>query len=387
MGSGDRSEGLRDALAVVLSAGDAPELVRAEIAMSWQRSSRTGLRPDRFEVPHDPDVDTDALLLGAARPILDQLADDLVATRTCVVLTDNRAQVLERRVADPRLEVHLDVISLAPGFVYAESTIGTNAIGTALAQRGPSAVGGHEHFADALTTMACAAAPITDPRTGRLLGAVDLSCWAGDAGPLMLPLARRAAREIEQRLVDDARLRERVVVQAFLRARLGAKGPLVFVNDRTMITNAAADRLVAPADESILWDCARQLLAGGRADPSVVVLSRGPSVTVRCDPVLEGGVLLGALLRLTPVTHDGLPPPPLGSRPPFGWASVTDAERSVIDLVAQGFTNRQVGQRLFVSSHTVDYHLRAIFRKLDVRTRVELTRVALDHGDRSFDSA
>jgi DNA-binding NarL/FixJ family response regulator len=66
---------------------------------------------------------------------------------------------------------------------------------------------------------------------------------------------------------------------------------------------------------------------------------------------------------------------------------VTDAERSVIDLVAQGFTNRQVGQRLFVSSHTVDYHLRAIFRKLDVRTRVELTRVALDHGDGSFDSA
>jgi DNA-binding CsgD family transcriptional regulator len=385
MGAADRSDDLRDALAVLLSAGDAPGLVRGEIAASWRRSSRTGLRPDRFEVPHDPDVDTDALLVGAARPVLDQLADDLVPTRISIVLTDDRAHVLDRRVPDSGLQVRLDGISLAPGFVYAESTIGTNAIGTALAQRGPSLVDGHEHFADALTTMACAAAPITDPRNGRLLGTVDLTCWTDDGGPLMLPLARRAAREIEQRLVDD--LRERVVVQRFLRERRRAKGPLVFVNERTMVTNAAADRLVAPADEAILWECARRLCAGGRADPSVLVMSHGASVAVRCEPVLDGGVLLGALLRVTPVSHDGRSPPPLGSRPPFGWESVTDTERSVIELVAQGLTNRQVGQQLFVSAYTVDAHLRAIFRKLDVRSRVELTRVALEHDGGNVDSA
>lgn len=379
MGDGDRMDALRDALTVVVAAGNIPEGVREEIAVSWQRSSRTGLRPDRFEVPHDPDFDAGALLVGAARPVLDQLADDLVPTRISIVLTDGRARVLDRRVADPSLRARLDGISLAPGFVYAESTVGTNAIGTALAQRGPSVVDGHEHFAEALTRMACAAAPITDPRNGRLLGAVDLTCWADDAGPLMLPLVRRAAREIEQRLVDDARLRERVVVQRFMRERWRAKGPLVFVNERTMITNAAADRLVEPGDGVILWDCAQPLGEGGLADTSVLVLSNGTSVVVHCEPDLDGGTQLGALLRLTPVDHDGVSPLRVGSRPPFGWESVTDAERSVIELVAQGLTNRQVGQRLFVSAHTVDYHLRAVFRKLDVHTRVELTRIALDH--------
>ena len=58
---------------------------------------------------------------------------------------------------------------------------------------------------------------------------------------------------------------------------------------------------------------------------------------------------------------------------------MTDTEHSVIDLVAQGLTNREVGERLFVSPHTVDYHLRAIYRKLDLRSRVELTRLVLEH--------
>jgi DNA-binding CsgD family transcriptional regulator len=146
-----------------------------------------------------------------------------------------------------------------------------------------------------------------------------------------------------------------------------------------MITNAAADRLVEPADEAVLWDCARRLIGAGLTDPAPLVLSDGSSVVARCEPVLDGALLLGALLRLTPVTRDGGSQPKAGSRASFGWESVTATERSVIDLVAQGLTNREVSQHLFVSPHTVDFHLRAIFRKLEVRTRVELTRVALAH--------
>jgi DNA-binding CsgD family transcriptional regulator len=183
-------------------------------------------------------------------------------------------------------------------------------------------------------------------------------------------------------------LGERVLLQRFLRERRRAKGPLVFVNERTMITNAAADRLVEPADEAILWDCARRMLAGGGTDPAAVVLSHGVPLAVRCEPVLDGAMLLGALLRLSPVSQaDGDSSPRMGSRPPFGWESVTDTEQSVINLVAQGLTNREVGARLFVSPHTVDFHMRAIFRKLEVRTRVELTRVALEHRDTASGSA
>jgi DNA-binding CsgD family transcriptional regulator len=51
----------------------------------------------------------------------------------------------------------------------------------------------------------------------------------------------------------------------------------------------------------------------------------------------------------------------------------------VIELVAEGLTNRETGERLFLSHHTVGFHLRSIFCKLDVSSRVELTRLAIEH--------
>jgi DNA-binding CsgD family transcriptional regulator len=65
-------------------------------------------------------------------------------------------------------------------------------------------------------------------------------------------------------------------------------------------------------------------------------------------------------------------------RPVSGWASLTDTERTVAGLVAEGLTNPQVAARVFVSRHTVDFHLRQIFRKLQVTSRVELTRQVVE---------
>jgi DNA-binding CsgD family transcriptional regulator len=67
-------------------------------------------------------------------------------------------------------------------------------------------------------------------------------------------------------------------------------------------------------------------------------------------------------------------------RPETGWGSLTDTESSVSVLVAQGWTNRQIADQLFVSVHTVAYHLRRVFRKLDVTSRVDLTRLAVEEG-------
>ncbi len=66
-------------------------------------------------------------------------------------------------------------------------------------------------------------------------------------------------------------------------------------------------------------------------------------------------------------------------RPNIGWAAMTDSELAVARLVAQGLTNRDVAERLFVSPHTVSSHLRQIFAKLDINSRVVLTRLAHDH--------
>ncbi|NEB78408.1 helix-turn-helix transcriptional regulator, partial [Streptomyces sp. SID14478] len=55
-------------------------------------------------------------------------------------------------------------------------------------------------------------------------------------------------------------------------------------------------------------------------------------------------------------------------------SALTNTEAAVAELVSQGFTNSQVGERLFISGHTVAFHLKKIFRKMNVASRVELTR-------------
>jgi DNA-binding CsgD family transcriptional regulator len=70
-------------------------------------------------------------------------------------------------------------------------------------------------------------------------------------------------------------------------------------------------------------------------------------------------------------------------RPVSGWDSLTEAEQRVAGLVAEGLTNVEVAKRVFLSRHTVDSHLRQMFRKLGVRSRVELTRLVLENSHES----
>ncbi len=67
-------------------------------------------------------------------------------------------------------------------------------------------------------------------------------------------------------------------------------------------------------------------------------------------------------------------------RPPFGWESLTDTERRIADLVAQGLSNRQVAAQMFLSVHTIAFHLRRVYCKLDVTSRVQLARLAAEQA-------
>jgi DNA-binding CsgD family transcriptional regulator len=62
-----------------------------------------------------------------------------------------------------------------------------------------------------------------------------------------------------------------------------------------------------------------------------------------------------------------------------GWEALTTSELAVARLVADGLTNREVADRLFVSPHTVNSHLRHVFAKLGINSRVELVRLARDY--------
>ena len=59
-------------------------------------------------------------------------------------------------------------------------------------------------------------------------------------------------------------------------------------------------------------------------------------------------------------------------RPTAGWASLTNTEHDVVDLLLGGRTNRMIGEQLGISRRTVETHLSHVFGKLGMRTRVEL---------------
>jgi DNA-binding CsgD family transcriptional regulator len=357
------------------------EPLRDVISASWERCVQLGLRPERFVVPYDTDIDTAGRFAWAAGPVIDRVGADLEETPMGLVLADQRGRILVRRSGSQAVGERLDRIQLAPGFLYAENAAGTNAIGTAIQRRGASIVQGPEHFADALIAMACTAITVTDPATGHLLGVVDLTCAAGDVSPLMLPLAKRIAWEIEQRLLEDTSVDEHVLREQFLKARRMTRAPLVVLNERSMMMNTTAASIVQSSDRELIWDAVVRALNAGKRDSIYVVLPGGRQVTIGCEPVLDGARLVGSLVHFE---TGSAPPRGTGGRraPADGWSSLTRAEQAVAEHVALGMTNAEAGARLFLSPHTIDYHLRQVFRKLDVRSRVELTRAVVERRAR-----
>jgi DNA-binding CsgD family transcriptional regulator len=60
--------------------------------------------------------------------------------------------------------------------------------------------------------------------------------------------------------------------------------------------------------------------------------------------------------------------------------SLTPRERDVLELIAEGLSNRRVAERLGISDHTVKFHVAAIYGKLGASSRAELIRLAARRG-------
>jgi DNA-binding CsgD family transcriptional regulator len=139
-----------------------------------------------------------------------------------------------------------------------------------------------------------------------------------------------------------------------------------------------------------LWESVAHELRGDFR-VSELSLASGTSVEVRVEPVTEGAEVVGALIRLNPSPRPAVIKDAVARRrgrdgPRFGWASLTSAEHQVAELVAEGLTNIEVGVRLFQSRYTVDSHLRSIYRKLDITSRVQLTRLVMERAMTPLDA-
>jgi DNA-binding NarL/FixJ family response regulator len=73
-------------------------------------------------------------------------------------------------------------------------------------------------------------------------------------------------------------------------------------------------------------------------------------------------------------------PEPVQQTQSTGENPLTEREQEVLRLVAQGLASKEIGPRLYISTSTVKYHLKAIFKKLGVETRAQAIAVASQRG-------
>ena len=195
----------------------------------------------------------------------------------------------------------------------------------------------------------------------------------------MLPYACRVSREIASQLVDEVSLAERALKEHFVRTRRHARCAMVSVSARSMLTNAAAAHFVDETDHARLWQWAVQMFDTRQSGCGQLEVSGGRRVTAECEPVLCGSETVGALIRIAAPAAAPARRTKVERRRPVGWVSLSAAQLGVANLVAAGLTNQQAATRLYLSPHTIDFHLRQIFNKLGISSRVELARMVAEH--------
>ncbi|MEV7773219.1 GAF domain-containing protein [Kitasatospora sp. NPDC086791] len=263
--------------------GSTPGLLepRPEIGDSWARLRRLGL---------DPDTGAAAVLLGPAEveqrrrtsgldsvlPVLRQtLLEPTDALPLILAIADAEGHVLWQE-GERGLRRSADRIGFMTGARWTEESVGTNGIAVALRAQRPMHVHSAEHYLRSHHSWTCVAAPVHDPGTGQLVGAINLSGPAHSIRPYLLQLTATAARlaETELRAHRLEALHQLRALAAPLLARVG--GPALVV-DAAGWTAAAAglpppNRLRVPSEgwapAAVQWvpglgECALEPLADG----------------------------------------------------------------------------------------------------------------------------
>jgi DNA-binding CsgD family transcriptional regulator len=198
-------------------------------------------------------------------------------------------------------------------------------------------------------------------------------------GPDLVRLAVAAgehdhARAVAQQVAGGA-CRARVASAAG--AALRCQG-LVEGDPDALLAAVQAYRQAPPTVELALAceDAGAALARAGRGAAAVPLLDEALAFYLRCG-AQRGAARADAALRTLGVRRRRA-----GQlrRPQVGWDSLTASELSVARLAAEGLSNPQIGDRLFISRRTVATHLASVFRKLGITNRVQLAAEANRHA-------
>jgi len=212
-----------------------------------------------------------------------------------------------------------------------------------------------------LDPLAIGPVPASSPRTYADVPAlVGILLRAGD---------RAEAESVVARLTDFSRRHpDFPFIEA---AALHARAALHSDADAALraVTLSAADP--RPLIRAAVIEEAGRLLPAG-AGEAVPLLEEALVLYADCGADRDVARVHG-LLRTR-----GFRPSYKGPRSSSRWPELTESEYAVAALVARGATNREVAEKLYLSPHTVNSHLRHVFTRLGIRSRVELARLAAE---------
>jgi DNA-binding CsgD family transcriptional regulator len=194
----------------------------------------------------------------------------------------------------------------------------------------------------------------------RLILGAQVASAAGDAG--------LRARVLQATEVLE---RERPALPLFAAVAEYARG--ILEHDAQALVAVAESLRASPRPllyASAAEDAGGELARGQRNAEAIDHLNAAFDTYIECEAIADARRVGRALRRLGVerriVTH---------ARAKTGWDSLTDSELTVINLIAQGATNRDVATQLQLSPHTVKTHVHNAFAKLGITSRAQLARL------------
>lgn len=284
--------------------------VRSVVWSSWKRSLDAAVSPEMHQAPLV--LNGDALVstvestdwLDLARASVAEHDESFAGSGHILTLFDHQARMLTAE-GDPAALEGLADINFRPGALWSEQAVGTNGPGTALATGTATHIVGAEHFCARWRPWHCAAVPLRELPTGRMLGVLDISGFREQAHPHTLNLALAlalaieqsvAAREIQRRYLAVIRLSD-------LRHRYPADAHVaVDRQGRILLASPSAPAALSPERDhpglrSLVPELVNRTRDGLPREVEVVVSSDDTRRGV-WHPVFEGRTVVGGCLVL-----------------------------------------------------------------------------------------
>jgi sigma-54 dependent transcriptional regulator, acetoin dehydrogenase operon transcriptional activator AcoR len=293
-----------------------PTQVSTKILESWRRCRNAGVESGggtSWDLISGRQLEERrGLLCEISEPIMETLHQCVRGAGFVIVLVDRDGYLLAS-IGDLVALKRAEKLNFGPGASWSEQSVGTNAIGTALAIGCPIQVTGPEHYCETHHLWTCAATPIRSP-DGDVIGCLDMSGPREKGHFYSLGMTVAAVRAIEERLRLEQSHKYYVNVSKHLATVFNSVSEgLITIDNKGLITgvNAPAARLLRlhprdlvgmPIDEVVRMDSKlRSFMHIGREYTEEEMLLKSEKGQVRCvgsaSPICsENGSKMGAVL-------------------------------------------------------------------------------------------